>query len=202
MSRKRALTVAFTGIDGSGKSTLAAHTAAWLGEHGRTAHLIKIRSGRSGLERFADKRNHGDLGAFAGWDTALMMMGAIAWQSIRDTKPLRRDPGAVLLLDRCHHCVLALAKMHAPAAEPKLRDLFASVPGPDIVIHVTVNPAIAAARLAGRGGTPKTAEFLDAFEAAYRSLTEFASFRVIDGNATPEAMAGQTQSILAPLLTH
>lgn len=193
MARPRALTVALIGVDGSGKSTLAERLAAAL----PGGNLVKIRSGRSGLERVAADAGLDDLGQFVGWNEAMLMMGTVAWQSMKDVKALRRDPATTVILDRCHFCVLALAGIHSPQSSITLRTLFAGIKAPDLTLHVRVDPAVAIARLHQRGGSDKHAEFLAAFDAAYAALPEAAAFAPIDGNRTQDEMFTEAMTTLA-----
>jgi thymidylate kinase len=192
MAKQRALTIAFVGIDGSGKSTLAGNLAARCG-----AKLVKIRTGRSGLERAAVEAGFADLGAFTGWTEALLMMGALAWQSMKDIKPLRREASTVVLLDRSPLCVLALATVYAPDAVPRLRLLFQDITPPDAVLFVRASPRIAVERLTKRGGSEKTLEFLSSFDRAYAGLPEAARFLTIDGDRTEAGMLAETCMKLA-----
>ncbi len=182
MSKERALTIAFCGIDGSGKSTLADRIFAWLKDRGITVSLHKARTGRSGIERLGK----GDVTAIAGGEGAVLMMTAIAFQSIKDSKPARRISGSVLIYDRHTPCVLALCRMYAPQAENKVRAFVDALPKADVTLYVAVRPEIAAERLARRGGGAKTLEFLQGFDAAYRSLPEAAEFVMVDGSQSPD----------------
>jgi thymidylate kinase len=196
MHDKRALTVAFCGIDGSGKSTLAARIAAWISGKGISANFHKARSGRSGIERLGD----GDLTSVAGSEGAVMMMTGIAWQSIKDAKPLRRIPRSVLIFDRYTPCVLALCRLYARDMEMKVRAVLESLPAADLTIYVAAAPEIAAQRLEARGGGKKSADFLRKFDSAYMSLPEARSFIVIDGGQTRDAAFEDTCAALAPHL--
>jgi thymidylate kinase len=186
MAKPRACTIAFVGVDGSGKSTVMARLAAWLRDNDVAVHEVKVRSGRSGLDRQATEQGHDGLRDVVGADTALMMLAAVTWQSVRDTKPLRRDPDCVLLLDRSTHCVLALGSLDAPDAVPLAARLFEPLPRPDVVVHVRVDAEVAVERLSARGGTPQTSAFLAAFDRAYRALPDAADFLEVDGNRSPD----------------
>lgn len=200
MAKPRACTIAFVGVDGSGKSTVMARLGAWLRENDVAVHEVKVRSGRSGLDRQATEQGHDGLGDLVGPDTALMMLAAVTWQSVRDTKPLRRDPSNVLLLDRSTHCVLALGSLEAPGTVPLAARLFEPLPRADVVVHVRVDPDVAVHRLAVRGGTPQTPAFLAAFDRAYRALPDAAEFVEVDGNRSPDEVFEEVRAVLVARL--
>jgi dTMP kinase len=197
VSKERALTIAFCGIDGSGKTTLAERVIAWLKDQQIPANFHKARTGRSGIERLGD----GDVTAIAGGEGAVLMMTAIAWQSIKDSKPARRIPGSVLVYDRYTSCALALCRIYAPQAEKKVRAFVDALPKADVTLYVAASPEIAAARLATRGGSAKTLEFLQAFDGAYRSLPEAADFVIVDGSGTPDDIFANTCNLLRPRIS-
>lgn len=194
MGAKHAFTAAFIGIDGSGKSTLTANVESSLKNEGVHVSHVKIRSGRSGLDRQAVEMGYAGLDGFVGADSAMLMLAALTWSAVRDTKPARRMEGSVLLYDRYTYCMLALARAQAPAVEPKLRELFSSLSKPDLTFFVAVDPDVAITRLETRGGTTQGPAFLAGFDAAYRTLPEAADYILIDGNKTQEAMLKQVLS--------
>ena len=185
----------FIGVDGSGKSTLAQTVRQKLAADGRVVSHFKTHSGRSGLERLSQELHYDSLDSCFGADTALLMMGAITWQSIRETKSARRDAERIVIHDRYTHCLLALAKLHTPVTEFKLLDLFSGLPRPDLIFFVSVDAEVATQRLIARGGGQKEPSFLRAFDSAYRALDDASHFIEIDGNQTPDAMANQTLQI-------
>lgn len=193
MNEKRALTVAFCGVDGSGKSTLAARILRWISDQGIEANFHKARSGRSGIERLGE----GDLASIAGGGGAMMMMTGIFWQSVKDSKPLRRIPRSVLVFDRHTPCMLALCRLYAPELETKVRAVLNTLPSADLTVYVAVAPDIAALRLEARGGGLKSPAFLQSFDDSYKSLPESRNFLVIDGNRTPDEMFADTCAMLA-----
>jgi dTMP kinase len=194
LSKNHALTLAFCGIDGSGKTSLAESVRAWIGGQGVQAVLHKARTGRSGLERLG----HGDVTAIAGGEGAVLMMTAIAWQSIRDAKEARRKSGSVLIFDRYTPCLLALCRHFAPEAEDKVRTFVDTLPKTDITIYVDTSPETAAQRLALRGGGAKPLAFLKGFDLAYRSLPEAADFIYVDGSRAPDKVLENVCDLLNP----
>jgi dTMP kinase len=192
----RATVIAFHGIDGSGKSTVAEALRDRLRHEGVTTSLVKTESGRSGLDRLSRKLGHADLGAMVGAETATMMEAAIGWRSIRATKALLRSPRSVVLFDRHAACHLALAAMRSPAVIGDVRTVFSPFRRADQSILVTIDPTVATQRLAARGGTAHTADFLTAFQQAYLTLDEASGFTVVDGGGSPGDVLEQVWAVV------
>lgn len=188
----RAEIVAFIGIDGSGKSTLSDRVADWVSGRGLAATRRKTVSGRSQLDRLAQRLGSPDLSGIVGKDAALMMQVAIVWRNLRDARPLVRTPRSFAVMDRYTHCHLALTRMFAPEREAFVRTLFAKFRAPDVCFFVQVPPEVAFARLGAREDASNSLEFLSAFDQAYRSLPEAGSYVVIDGTRTPDEVLAQT----------
>lgn len=183
---KRAEIIALLGIDGSGKSTLARRVADWIAARGLAATCRKTVSGRSQLDKLAQRLGSDDLAGVVGNDAALMMQIAIVWRNLRDARPLVRTPHCFAVMDRYTDCHLAMTRMYAPEREPFVRDLFAKFRAPDVRLYVDTPPAIAHARLRARGDASNTLAFLTAFDAAYRTLPEWSDYVTIDGTGTPD----------------
>jgi dTMP kinase len=202
MSKSKAFSVAFCGIDGSGKSTLAARTQSWLEVEGITSTLHKTRTGRSGLERLSAALGHASLPDPMDGNGMVLMMAGIAWQSIKDSKPALRNARSIVIYDRHVPCLLALSRLYAPTIEAKVRNVFFTTPKPDLMVYVAADPLIAMSRLQSRGGTPKTSAFLRAFDEAYRNLPEAKDFLIVDGNRTADDVFDDLCETLGPYLDY
>lgn len=191
MHEDKAEIVALIGIDGSGKSTLSHRLTAWIAGRNAAAVCRKTVSGRSQLDKLAQRLGSRDLSGAVGADGALMMQVAVVWRNLRDARPLVRTPRQFAVMDRYTHCHLALTRMLAPQREPFVRALFAKFRAPDVCIFVDTPPQVAFARLDGRGDASNTLEFLTAFDRAYRSLPEAADYLPISGTGTPDDLLDQ-----------
>jgi dTMP kinase len=193
----RAEIIALVGIDGSGKSTLSHRLAEWIAGRGMAVSRHKTVSGRSQLDKLAQRMGSRELSGVVGTDAALMMQVAVVWRNLRDARPLVRTPGTFAVMDRYTLCHLALTRMYAPQREPFVRTLFGKFRAPDVCFFVDTPPEVAYARLDARGDASNTLEFLDAFDRAYRSLPEAGSYQRIDGTGTPDELLDQACSALA-----
>jgi dTMP kinase len=193
----RAEIIALIGIDGSGKSTLSHRLTAWIASRGLASTCRKTVSGRSQLDKLAQRMGSRDLSGVVGPDAALMMQVAVVWRNLRDARPLVRTPRSFAVMDRYTYCHLAITRMYAPQREPFVRTLFAKFRAPDVCIFVDTPPEIAFARLDARGDASNTLEFLTAFDRAYRDLPEAENYVRIDGSGTPDELLAQTCEKLA-----
>jgi dTMP kinase len=183
--------IALIGIDGSGKSTLSHRLADWIASRGAAATCRKTVSGRSQLDKLAQRLGSRELSEVVGSDAALMMQAAVVWRNLRDARPLVRTPQHFAVMDRYTHCHLALTRIFAPEREPFVRALFAKFRAPDVCLFVDTPPEVAFARLSARGDASNTLEFLTAFDRAYGGLPEAVDYVRIDGSATPDDVFAQ-----------
>ncbi|WP_241842399.1 thymidylate kinase [Pseudofrankia sp. BMG5.36] len=82
-------------------------------------------------------------------------------------------------------------------AEQWVRRLYAAFPHPDATFYLAVPPDAAARRVEARGRDLEDPAYLAAFDAAYRSLPEFAAFAVIDASVTAGPVATTLRDHLA-----
>lgn len=193
----RAEIIVLVGIDGSGKSTLARRLPEWIVSRGAAASSRKTVSGRSQLDKLAQRLGSRELSEVVGSDAALMMLVAVVWRNLRDARPLVRTSRSFAVMDRYTHCHLALTRIFAPEREPFVRTLFAKFRAPDVCLFVDTPPEVAFARLSAHGDGSNTLEFLTAFDRAYRSLPEADDYVRIDGTATPDDVFAQACDKLA-----
>ena len=191
---RRALAVAFVGIDGSGKTTLIERVGQRLRAGGVMTHELKARTGRSGLEKLGRRQDLPKLGDLFGPEATTLMMASLAWQAIGEAKQLRRTPDAVLLFDRYMHCALALTRILSPAAESKVRCLFQRLPPADLIYFLDTPIDIAQSRAASRGASQKSLAFLRSFDCAYRSLPEWSGMIALDGRQSTDCLAERVVS--------
>jgi dTMP kinase len=105
-------------------------------------------------------------------------------------------------MDRYTYCQYALLRARGDRGEHCMRRLYGCIPRPNLVYLLSVPALTAHRRVELRGRDREDPAYLAAFEAAYRSLPEFASFRMIDASGDPAAVqqALQTAVISDPTL--
>jgi dTMP kinase len=184
-------TIALVGIDGSGKTTQAHRLAEDLAAGGLRAAYRRNAGGRRWLGRLATRLGRRDGEDLLGRRAMLVVESLLRWLAILRTLLRRAVTGEIAVMDRYAVCQYASlrARGAAPAAERRARLAYRLFPPPDVTILLTVDPPAAHDRIEARGYDHETTDYLDAATAAYRSLPEYGSFVVIDGNGTPDEVA-------------
>ncbi|GAB3534822.1 dTMP kinase [Arthrobacter tecti] len=198
------LRVVLLGIDGAGKTTVARTLMRELATRGVEAELYRNPGGRRTLNRWASRYSataESLLGVRV-LDALETMLRILA--VLRSTFRARRRRG-VVVFDRHLHCQLALRKVRGLSAGRLLRWLMKLLPQPDLVIYLSVEPHAAYARIASRATDEETLEFLASLDAAYRSLPDFGTFVVLDGNGsledTSKKVVTQVLSAVVPAIS-
>lgn len=181
---RRRFKVALVGIDGAGKTTAARALAAELRHAGAKAVLYRNPGGRKTLNRWAAKFG----------TTAERMLGPRLLDTvetiIRTAALLRatvlQPRRGLVLYDRHLHCQLAYRRVRGLPEGTLAPWLLRVLPQPDLVLYLAVDPRLAHARINARDADSESLEFLQKLDAAYRSLDQFASFRVVDASGTQE----------------
>jgi dTMP kinase len=200
--------ITFEGIEGVGKSTQAALAAEYLRRRGVTVVLTREPGGTPLAEKLRtlvlETREHPP-GVTA---ELLMIFAARASHVAEKIRPALRR-GHWVLCDRFTDATLAYQGGGSGANPGVIRQL-ARIAHPRLVPDLTLlfdaEPAVAMARVAGRGNRPDRFEtedlsFFGRVRQAYLELAarEPARVRVIDAGAAVEHVAGQVAAALEPL---
>ncbi|WP_110180686.1 AAA family ATPase [Nocardioides solisilvae] len=190
---------ALVGIDGSGKTTVAKELTRTLGaEPGtrgstRSSHsswsprAARVRSfenagGRPPLNWLARRLGHPDAHAWLGTRRLEAVEQRFRHGVMRTATTWSRLPGdRVAVLDRWAPCQYAAMRARGSDDAPARRR-YARLPTPDLVVFLDVHPVVARERLVARGRDVDELGWLEAADAAYRSLPEWPTFTVVDAD--------------------
>jgi len=191
---KRGTLIVFEGVDGSGKSTQIARLAERLEAAGHT--IVRTREP---YDCPAGRR----IRAMARSGKGVSPEQELAWfweqrrEHVRDVLEPALAAGRVVLCDRYFLSTAAYQGARGLDPDRILRESEAEFPRPDLVLLLEVAPAAGLARVAGR---PDPAEpvfedagRLEAVAAVFRRL-ERPYLERIDGEGTPEAVAGRVEA--------
>ena len=198
---KRAMLVAFDGIDGSGKSTAAALLAERLTAHGMRTTVHRNRSlvpVREALDALAEAEGHRDRMDMLGADAAQFLAAMLKWRELLDIAPLLGEPDQVVVVDRYVYTHLALAAVHGTTNADRLRRLFGIFPVPDVAVFLDVPPAVAVDRVLRRGRDANSLDFLTRLRDGFLALPEMRHFHILDGEARPTAIVDRVWQLVAP----
>jgi thymidylate kinase len=196
--------VAIVGIDGAGKTTQAKLLAAWLTEHGHPADYWQNAGGRRWFGRFAQFFGRPDAQALLGIGGMLFVESVLRWLAILRALVRSRVRRHVAVMDRYSWCQYASIRAHAGSVPPggggvavpldgtrrerRARWFYGLFPEPDLTVFLAVSPARAHGRVEARGTDHEDLGYLEAADAAYRSLAELRRFVVIDANRSADAV--------------
>lgn len=192
------LRIALIGIDGAGKTTAARYLADQLTVDGAQVRLCRNPGGRRTLDTFARR-----LGS-----SAEKMLGArllSRYETVVRAFALLRSlasmaPADVEIHDRYLYCQLAANAKRGVEPGFLLRLLRKFVPRPDFVLYFEISPARALERIQVRGTDTETLEDLRDLDAAYRGLTDFDSFRLVQADKPVQDIHRQIEAICRPAL--
>lgn len=169
-----------TGIDGSGKTTAARALVDAARHSGINAVLLRNYAGRRAMSVLGAKT-----GVHLGPRPADFIETAVrTFNVLNSHRRARRFPGLVVM-DRHLHCQLALRKAQGLPRGRLLPWLIRTLPQPDLVLHLDVDPREARARVIARGTDSERLEDLTSLREAYQSLPEFRRFTTIPAAGTP-----------------
>lgn len=170
--------IVLTGIDGSGKSTAAGALVDAARAEGRNALLLSNHAGR---------RRMSLIGAKLGIKLPPRLADAVetgirVWNVLVSHARARNFEGLVVM-DRHLHCQLALRETRGIPRGWLLPRLIDSLPEPDVIIHLDIEPERAHQRIMARGTDEESLAHLASFRDAYRALPEYEDFVEIDADA-------------------
>jgi dTMP kinase len=183
--------IALIGIDGAGKTTQAARLAQWLVAEGisaelhRNASTLPLRAVMTDIARAQGKVGFEDL---VGARTAKLIISTLKWTTMREVIDVLKNGADVVVIDRYSYCQIAGARHFDLGDEQLVRDLFGSLPTPDLTLFLDVAPTIALERIEARGSDRSDLGELSGLRAAYLDLPEAPGFTKIDANATVEGV--------------
>jgi dTMP kinase len=204
--RIRPTMIALLGVDGSGKSTAARQLARDLTARGIPARYFENAGGRPILDGLAHRLGRRDGRQLLGDRGYLGVEAAIRFLALTRAVVLSTTSRRVAVMDRYAYCQYALVRTRAgttteigndgessptaapTAAERRIRRCYRGFPRPDAVFYLALPAELAAERVRSRGRDVEDPRYLAAFDAAYRTLPEFATFTVIDASAEPETV--------------
>ncbi|OFI37110.1 thymidylate kinase [Arthrobacter sp. SW1] len=178
--------IVLTGIDGAGKSTAARALFESARAQGLDAMVLSNHAGRRGMSLLSRK---------VGIKLPPRMADAVE-TAVRVTNVIinhakaRRFRGLVIM-DRHLQCQLALRQVRGIGRGRLLPWLIATLPTPDVIAYLDIEPRLALQRITERGTDEETLEDLTALRDAYRSLPEHRNFLELDAGASPEEVLAQ-----------
>ena len=184
--------IVLTGIDGSGKTTAAEAAVDAARQAGVSALLLR---------NYAGRRRMSLLGASLGVQLPPRLEDAIetavrTFNVLNSHRRARKFPG-LAVMDRHLHCQLALRGMKGLSRGHFVPWLLRTLPAPDLVMYLDVEPQEAHARILARGTDSERLEDLVALRDAYRSLPEFSGFTHITAGGSPDEVLSRVQAAIA-----
>lgn len=184
----RTTLVALLGIDGSGKTTQAARLVDWLQSRGEAVEYRKTRSGgRTKLDKAARRGGFENFAALVGDHGAAVGTAALGFMHLHEGREDLKRPGTWLVVDRYAQCHKVRSHQLWPDGLKALEIMFERFAEPDLMLYMTIDPAIAAQRTVARGvGRPNTSDELVRMNDSYRALPEAARYVEIDADREPD----------------
>lgn len=177
--------IVLTGIDGSGKSTAARALVDAAQADGDDALLLSNHAGRRSMSLLAAR-----LGIRWPRRVADAVETALRIANVLVSHARASRFNGLVVMDRHLHCQLALRTAKGLPRGRALPWLISSLPEPDAVVHLDVEPALAHQRIVARGTDSETLADLVALRDAYRSMGEYPGFVQLDADCPPaEAVA-------------
>lgn len=200
--------VALVGVDGTGKTTQARRLVATLRARGLTARYAENGGGRPVIDPVARALGRRDGPHLLG-PAHVVVEAGLRWVAVARSAALARLTRGVVVMDRAGVCQLAIGRARAgiPAdgvpsrVERRVRRAFGLLPAPDVVCLLTAPAAVACERVERRGRDREVPEYLEAFERAYRSLPEAASFVVVDASGDEDEVHAAVLAAVLPVVT-
>jgi dTMP kinase len=174
--------IVLCGIDGVGKTSQALEAVDWLCSQGFDARYHKALGIRSELDHLASVLGRADHIDLFGSDTARLLGATVRWKSMLGACAELRDPNVWLVMDRYTYCEFAATRQQHAGNEELIRTMYSGLPEPDAAFFLDADPAVAFERIHARGVDGEKKQFLEDFDAAYRSLPELDSLIKLDAS--------------------
>ena len=184
--------IVLIGIDGSGKTTAAEATVAAARQAGKSALLLRNYAGRRTMSLLSAR-----LGIQAPPRLADFLETAVRTFNVLNSHRRARNFHGLVVMDRHLHCQLALRSVLGRPRGRFLPFLLRTLPRPDLIIHLDVDPSEAHARILARGTDSERLEDLESLREAYKSLPEFPRFINIAADGTPSEVLSRVQAAIA-----
>lgn len=184
--------IVLTGIDGSGKTTAAQALVDAARQTGNSALFLPNYAGRRRISLMSAA-----LGVRMPARLADFIETAVRTFNVLNSHRRAWRFQGLAVMDRHLHCQLALRKMHGLPRGRFLPFLIRTLPQPDLVIYLDVDPHEAHARVVARGTDSERLEDLECLRGAYQSLPEFCRFTSITADGLPSEVLSRLQTALA-----
>lgn len=184
--------IVLTGIDGSGKTTAAQALVDAARQAGKSALFLPNYAGRRRMSLMS-----ATLGVRMPTRLADFLETAVRTVNVLNSHRRARRFQGLAVMDRHLHCQLALRKMHGLPRGRLLPFLIRTLPQPDLIVYLDVDPHEAHARVAARGTDSERLEDLECLRGAYQSLPEFPRFTSITAGGPPSEVLSRLQAALA-----
>ncbi|BAS11264.1 probable thymidylate kinase [Arthrobacter sp. Hiyo4] len=183
--------IVLTGIDGSGKSTAARALVHAARADGENALLLSNHAGRRSMSVLAERLGIRWPGRLVdAVETTLRVANVL----VSHARASRID--GLVVMDRHLHCQLALRAAKGLRRGRLLPWLISSLPEPDAVVHLDVEPALAHERIVARGTDSETLADLVDLRDAYRSMPEYPGFVQLDADCPPAEVVARLKRIV------
>ncbi|MCP9000717.1 AAA family ATPase [Pseudarthrobacter sp. RMG13] len=183
--------IVLTGIDGSGKSTAARALVDAAQADGENALLLSNHAGRRSMSVLAER-----LGIRWPRRLADAVETTLRVANVLVSHARARRVDGLVVMDRHLHCQLALRAAKGLRRGRLLPWLISSLPKPDAVVHLDVEPALAYERIMARGTDSETLADLVDLRDAYRSMPEYAAFLQLDADCPPAEVVARLKRIV------
>lgn len=184
--------IVLTGIDGSGKTTAAEATVDAARRAGANARLLRNYAGRRRMSLLGAR-----LGVQLPARAADVIETAVRTFNVLNSHRRARKFRGLVVMDRHLHCQLALRGMHGLPRGRFLPWLIRTLPAPDLIVYLDIEPREAHARILARGTDSERLEDLVSLRAAYESLPEFSGFTRIAAGGSPEEVLSRVQAAIS-----
>ena len=184
--------VVLTGIDGSGKTTAAEATVDAARQAGNSALLLRNYAGRRRMSLLGAR-----LGVHLPSRLADFLETAVRTFNVLNSHRRAARFQGLVVMDRHLHCQLALRKFHGLPSGRFLPWLIRTLPQPDLVIYLDVDPQQAHARVLARGTDSERLEDLESLRDAYQALPDFPRFTSVTADGPPSEVLSGVQAAIA-----
>lgn len=184
--------IVLIGIDGSGKTTAAEATVAAARQAGKSALLLRNYAGRRTMSLLSAR-----FGIQLPPRLADFLETAVRTFNVLNSHRRARNFHRLVVMDRHLHCQLALRGMHGLPRGRFLPWLLRTLPRPDLVIYLDIDPREAHARILARGTDSERLGDLESLRDAYQSLPEFPRFTRITAGGSPAGVLSRVHAAIA-----